>query len=132
MKAILRTYYDKSSSHTDKVVEINDNHDFSRGAYVDTIPFAVGSNQTILPLEEGNLGDLTPKEARQIVGRYWGYGDNLPRAVFVEIDERLPHEELPILDRLLSVCGLLDDYNQRNRPAFAAFRSWWGHREADS
>jgi hypothetical protein len=68
---------------------------------------------------------MTPKESKQIIGRYWGDGNNLPRSVFLDIDGRLPDSDLPILDRLLSVCGLLAQYNNRNRPAFAAFRQWW-------
>jgi hypothetical protein len=51
MKAILRTYHNELS-FTDDVVEIDDNHDFSNGPYQDTVPFAVGSNQTILELDE--------------------------------------------------------------------------------
>lgn len=34
-------------------VEIADNHNWSDGPYADTIPFAVGSNQTIVTEEEG-------------------------------------------------------------------------------
>jgi hypothetical protein len=52
MKAILRTY-DRDASFLDRVVEIDDDHDFSGGPYQDTVPFAVGSNQTILDLEDG-------------------------------------------------------------------------------
>jgi len=69
---------------------------------------------------------LTPKEAKEIIGRYWGDGNNLPRSVYLDIETRLPESySLPILDRLLEVCGLLETYNKRNRPAFAAFRQWW-------
>ncbi|MBV6513914.1 MAG: hypothetical protein FMNOHCHN_03496 [Ignavibacteriaceae bacterium] len=50
MKAILRTY-DKDSHISDKIVEISDNHDFLDGPYADTVPFSVGSNQSILPLD---------------------------------------------------------------------------------
>ncbi len=49
MKAILRTYHNEHSA-TDRVVEIDDDHDFSNGPYQDSVPFAVGSNQTILEL----------------------------------------------------------------------------------
>jgi hypothetical protein len=35
------------------VVEIDDNHEFYNGPYQDTVPFAVGSNQAILPIEDG-------------------------------------------------------------------------------
>jgi hypothetical protein len=54
MKAILRTYDHRDASYTDRVVEIDDNHDFSNGPYQDSVPFAVGSNQTILELGDGN------------------------------------------------------------------------------
>jgi hypothetical protein len=68
MKAILRTWHletpaadkvviglDKTTTYksvtfTDKIVTISDNHNFADGPYVDTVPFAVGSNQEILPL----------------------------------------------------------------------------------
>lgn len=50
MKAILRTY--QQDEHvSDKVVEIDDSHNFNDGPYVDTIPFSVGSNQEIVPLD---------------------------------------------------------------------------------
>jgi hypothetical protein len=52
MKATLRTYHNEHYA-TDRAVEIDDNHDFSNGPYQDSVPFAVGSNQAILPLEEG-------------------------------------------------------------------------------
>ncbi len=54
MKAILRTYDHRDASYTDRMVEIDDSHDFGRGPYQDSVPFAVGSNQTILELEEGD------------------------------------------------------------------------------
>jgi len=50
MKAILRTY-NKETLVSDKIVDISDDHDFSNGPYVDTVPFSVGSNQTIIPIE---------------------------------------------------------------------------------
>jgi hypothetical protein len=68
---------------------------------------------------------ITPKEAKSAIGRYWGDGNNLSRSSYVDLDARLPKSDLPILDRLLSACDLLDEYNRRNRPAFAAFRNWW-------
>ena len=37
------------------IVEILPGHDFSAGPYQDTIPFSVGSNQTIQPVEESEL-----------------------------------------------------------------------------
>lgn len=49
MKAVLRTY-DKEKHISDKIVEISDSHDFLDGPYADTVPFSVGSNQSILPL----------------------------------------------------------------------------------
>ena len=54
MKAILRTYDFRDASFTDRVVEIDDNHNFSNGPYQDSVPFAVGSNQTILEIEDNN------------------------------------------------------------------------------
>lgn len=50
MKAILRTYISETNI-IDEIREISDNHHFEDGPYVDTIPFSVGSNQTILELE---------------------------------------------------------------------------------
>lgn len=50
MKAILRSYHSETS-RTDKLVEISDSHDFAQGPYVDTVPFSVGSNQSILPID---------------------------------------------------------------------------------
>jgi len=51
MKAILRTHLNETR-FVDKIVDIDDNHDFAGGPYQDTVPFAVGSNQEILPLED--------------------------------------------------------------------------------
>jgi hypothetical protein len=51
MKAILRTYHNETN-HTDEVVDIHDDHDFGGGPYQDTVPFAVGSNQSILAIED--------------------------------------------------------------------------------
>jgi len=50
MKAVLVTYRGEETAFKD-VVEIDDNHNFADGPYVDTIPFAVGSNQSIQPME---------------------------------------------------------------------------------
>jgi hypothetical protein len=52
MTAVLRTYQGEDNI-TDKLVEISDAHNFADGPYVDTVPFAVGSNQSILPEDEG-------------------------------------------------------------------------------
>jgi hypothetical protein len=68
---------------------------------------------------------LTEKEARLVINGIWGRGDNMSSRLFRELEERLPASDLPILDRLLSVCDLLDEYNRRGRPAFANFRNWW-------
>ena len=51
MKAILRTWF-SDMFHVDDIVEIHDNHEFFNGPYADTVPFSVGSNQEILPLED--------------------------------------------------------------------------------
>jgi hypothetical protein len=51
MKAILRSWHNETS-HTDEVVDIHDDHDFGGGPYQDTVPFAVGSNQSILAIED--------------------------------------------------------------------------------
>lgn len=48
--AILRTYY-KEKYH-DTAVMIDEDHDFSGGPYQDTIPFPVGSNQEIVPIDD--------------------------------------------------------------------------------
>jgi hypothetical protein len=68
---------------------------------------------------------LTEKEARLVINGIWGRGDDMSFRLYRELNERLPESDLPILDRLLSVCGLLDEYNRRGRPAFANFRNWW-------
>ena len=54
MKAILRTYKNEQD-FTEKLVEVSDEHEFSDGPYEDTVPFAVGSNQTIIPLDEARM-----------------------------------------------------------------------------
>jgi hypothetical protein len=51
MKAVLRTYHSETRK-TDRIVNIDSAHDFADGPYVDTVPFAVGSNQAILPIED--------------------------------------------------------------------------------
>lgn len=57
MKAILRTYHSETS-FTHKLVEIDENHDFANGPYQDTVPFSVGSNQSILPIESFSEKEL--------------------------------------------------------------------------
>jgi hypothetical protein len=52
MTAVLRTYQGEDKI-ADKLVEISDDHNFADGPYGDTVPFAVGSNQAILPEDEG-------------------------------------------------------------------------------
>jgi len=51
MKAILRTYLSETSFE-EKIVDIDDDHIFAYGPYQDTVPFTVGSNQSILPYED--------------------------------------------------------------------------------
>jgi hypothetical protein len=51
MTAILRTYLNETTV-IEEQVEIDDNHIFAYGPYQDTVPFSVGSNQQILPLED--------------------------------------------------------------------------------
>lgn len=58
MIATLRTYQSEDRI-IDRLVEIDDAHNFADGPYVDTVPFAVGSNQTILPEEDGYYFDET-------------------------------------------------------------------------
>ena len=48
-----------AACQTTPKVEIADTHNFADGPYVDTVPFAVGSNQTILPEEDGYYFDET-------------------------------------------------------------------------
>ncbi len=74
--------------------------------------------------------EITPQKAMEIISAIWGEGRNITRKVFEDLDPVLPHKELPILDRLLSVAGLLDEYNQIQRPTFKAFRNWWYNKEA--
>jgi hypothetical protein len=68
---------------------------------------------------------LTPEEAKNLIGAVWGRGVNLSSATFNKIDPLLPHQELPILDRLLFVCDLLEKYNKAGRPAFRNFYFWF-------
>ena len=70
-------------------------------------------------------GELTPQQIKHIISAIWGRGANMPRGLFDKIDPHLPNKELPILDRLLSVIGMLDEYNNSKRPAFEQFRRWW-------
>ena len=51
MKAILRTWNLATATFFDKMVDISENHDFSKGPYQDTIPFSVASNQEIIPID---------------------------------------------------------------------------------
>lgn len=50
MKAILRTHFSETKL-VDKIVDIDDKHNFVGGPYQDTVPFSVGSNQEIIPLD---------------------------------------------------------------------------------
>jgi hypothetical protein len=50
MKAILRTYQSENLFFEEEV-EIDDDHIFAYGPYQDTVPFAVSSNQEILPID---------------------------------------------------------------------------------
>jgi hypothetical protein len=68
---------------------------------------------------------LTKREAVNAITAIWGYGRNLRSDQFDTLDEHLPPSDLPILDRLLDNCGLLDAYNKSGRPAFTEFRQWW-------
>jgi hypothetical protein len=68
---------------------------------------------------------MTEKHARHIINAIWWKGENMTGKFYDTITPLLPHAELPILDRLLSVCGVLDQYNAQGRPAFANFRNWW-------
>lgn len=50
MKAVLITYKGEAIESR-KIVEISDDHKWEDGPYVDTIPFSVGSNQTVVDYE---------------------------------------------------------------------------------
>jgi hypothetical protein len=71
---------------------------------------------------------MNKQTATDIVSALWGSGRNVTPRIFAEINPVLPEKSLPLLDRLLLVCGLLDDYNANKRPTFAAFRQWWQSR----
>jgi hypothetical protein len=45
--------YQRDTISNIQLVEISDDHDWSAGPYVDTVPFSVGSNQTIVSYEDG-------------------------------------------------------------------------------
>lgn len=60
MNAILRTYLDENK-YTDTIVEVDDEHTFI-SSFAETVPFSVGSNQVVLPVEE-----LTHKELMEAV-----------------------------------------------------------------
>jgi hypothetical protein len=51
MKALLITY-DQESLVESRLVDIHDDHNFADGPYQDSVPFSVGSNQTIVEIEE--------------------------------------------------------------------------------
>lgn len=68
---------------------------------------------------------LTKRKAIDAISCVWGSGRDLTSAQFNALDNALPKSELPILDRLLQHCDLLETYNRRGRPAFAEFRHWW-------
>ena len=68
---------------------------------------------------------LTKREAVNAITEIWGHGRDLTSRQFDKLDDHLPPSDLPILDRLLDQCGLLDEYNKSNRPAFTEFRQWW-------
>lgn len=53
MKAILRTYH-TDGRYDDRLVDVRDDHQFGDGPYGDGVPFAVGSNQDILPVEDAD------------------------------------------------------------------------------
>ena len=57
MIAILRTY-GCDGRFDDSIVNISDDHKFEEGPYVDTVPFPVGSNQSILSLEDTGLIEM--------------------------------------------------------------------------
>ena len=57
MRAILRTY-GCYFGFDDSIVNIRDDHKFEEGPYVDTVPFPVGSNQSILSLEDAGLIEM--------------------------------------------------------------------------
>lgn len=61
MKAILRTYNKEAIDH-DKLVDIDDAHDFAQGPYQDTVGFSVGSNQSILPWDGETRPEGIPQE----------------------------------------------------------------------
>lgn len=50
MKAVLITYKGEAIESR-KIVEISDDHKWEDGPHVDTIPFSVGSNQTVVDYE---------------------------------------------------------------------------------
>ncbi len=52
MKAFLINYRKEEIAEV-RPVEISDDHDWLSGPYVDTVPFSVGSNETIIPYEDG-------------------------------------------------------------------------------
>lgn len=59
MKAVLRTWNIPNATYEDQIVTVDNHHNFLNGPYADTVPFAVGSNQEILPIEEYEIGRST-------------------------------------------------------------------------
>jgi hypothetical protein len=55
-KAVLRTYLNNSGDFVDRIVEVSEDHDFSKGPYQDTVPFCVGSNQYLYEIQNGLAG----------------------------------------------------------------------------
>jgi hypothetical protein len=53
MKALLITYNITTGDLDEsRLVDIDDDHNFANGPYQDSVPFSVGSNQTIVEIEE--------------------------------------------------------------------------------
>lgn len=78
MKAILVTYNKDVSCETAEV-EIDVKHDFSKGPYQDTVPFSVGSNQNVIPIDSS-------------YGSYGSYGAIAAlKAEIKSLNERLDH-----------------------------------------
>lgn len=65
--ARLRTHH-AEGAHTDQLVSISADHDYSKGPHQDTVGFAVGSNQEILPTSEKRPGFLGDYERWQLLG----------------------------------------------------------------
>jgi len=91
MKAILRTFHSELR-FIDVLCEIADDHDWAQGPYQDTVPFSVGSNQTLFPVDRVGLNCISGYKTQR--------GACIPAAVItmlVRLKMEGTNAQLPVL-----------------------------------